>query len=93
MKEQVKKYIDEHIIFEKYDSEKIKDDISKIVNEYTNIDKDSDNSCVITVQDENPNLRIGVFFKDKDDDNLKFKLHDWFITRGDVEFKELAEND
>jgi hypothetical protein len=93
MKELVKKYIEENVIFEKLDIKNIKNDISTIVNKYTNIDKKSDNSCVVTVKQEKDNgVRIGVFFKDEDKDNLKWKLHDWFVTREDVEFNAIEEN-
>lgn len=92
MKGQIQKYIDENILFEKFSDKKldqIKTDITDIFNKFTNIDKDSDNSCVVIPKQEDINLRVGVFFKERDgdDDSLKFKFQDWWlITRDDVEF-------
>ena len=93
MKEQIKKYIEDKILFENIDFRKIEDDIANIINEYTSIPKDSDNSCIVRAAMYEDGLHIDSYFKREDSKDEKFRLLACVVSKADCKFQEVGEDE
>lgn len=88
MKEQIQKYIEDKCLFEKVDINNIKKDIKTIVDSFTNIPSDSNDSSIVLCRSENRTLHLYVYFKRKYSNYEKFRLLECIAKESDINFKE-----